>query len=266
MDLFRHLPRSNCRECGLPTCMAFAALAIKGERPVGDCPHVDPAEVSHLVASPDQGGGPLEAERQELLRSLIEDVRGVDFPSVAERIGAFMNGDRIAVRVLGRIFELDPAGGLHSLSHINPWVHLPVLRYVAVGAGEPLAGELVRFADLEGARDWAHYFSHRCEGALRTIADRDPELFGDVLGLFSESDLREGSPVIATADQVFTLRPLPRVLIKVAYWREEGEFEPNLVLLFDRSDEKNLGVEGVYWLTTGIIEMVRRIVSRHRAD
>jgi len=38
LDVLRLLPRTNCGKCGLPSCMAFAAQLIEGERCSEDCP------------------------------------------------------------------------------------------------------------------------------------------------------------------------------------------------------------------------------------
>ncbi len=37
LTIYRLLPRTNCRECGQPTCMAFAVLAAEGAKDAGDC-------------------------------------------------------------------------------------------------------------------------------------------------------------------------------------------------------------------------------------
>ena len=41
MEIFKILPRTNCRDCRVPTCLAFAAAVFKGDKRLGDCPHVD---------------------------------------------------------------------------------------------------------------------------------------------------------------------------------------------------------------------------------
>jgi len=38
MELYRHLPRSNCGACGYSTCMAFAAGVRSGETDLSCCP------------------------------------------------------------------------------------------------------------------------------------------------------------------------------------------------------------------------------------
>jgi ArsR family metal-binding transcriptional regulator len=37
MEILKQLPRTNCRECGEVTCMAFAAKLAKAEVPLEDC-------------------------------------------------------------------------------------------------------------------------------------------------------------------------------------------------------------------------------------
>jgi ArsR family metal-binding transcriptional regulator len=41
MELYRHLPRTNCGECGYPACMGFVAALRKGEADLACCPVLD---------------------------------------------------------------------------------------------------------------------------------------------------------------------------------------------------------------------------------
>jgi len=38
IDVYRLLPRTNCRECGEPNCMAFATRVVNGELTIEECP------------------------------------------------------------------------------------------------------------------------------------------------------------------------------------------------------------------------------------
>lgn len=40
LEVFKLLPRTNCKECGLATCMAFAAKLSQGEAVLADCPAI----------------------------------------------------------------------------------------------------------------------------------------------------------------------------------------------------------------------------------
>ena len=38
LEILKLLPRTNCRQCGEPTCMVFAARAAEGIKDAADCP------------------------------------------------------------------------------------------------------------------------------------------------------------------------------------------------------------------------------------
>lgn len=38
MEILKLLPKTNCRECGQPTCMVFAVRAVEGVKDHNDCP------------------------------------------------------------------------------------------------------------------------------------------------------------------------------------------------------------------------------------
>ena len=38
MEIYQLLPKLNCKECGKPTCMAFASSLLSGESNLADCP------------------------------------------------------------------------------------------------------------------------------------------------------------------------------------------------------------------------------------
>ena len=53
IEILRLLPRSNCRKCGQPTCMAFAAQVVDGGRGADDCselPGPQRAELTQYLA------------------------------------------------------------------------------------------------------------------------------------------------------------------------------------------------------------------------
>jgi acetyl-CoA decarbonylase/synthase complex subunit gamma len=40
MQIYKSLPKTNCKDCGLPTCMAFAMQVAAKKRALTDCPHI----------------------------------------------------------------------------------------------------------------------------------------------------------------------------------------------------------------------------------
>ncbi len=41
LEIYKLLPKTNCRKCGQPTCMMFASLAAEGIKACGDCPEME---------------------------------------------------------------------------------------------------------------------------------------------------------------------------------------------------------------------------------
>jgi ArsR family metal-binding transcriptional regulator len=40
IEILKLLPKTNCRECGSPTCMVFASLITEGAKDSSDCPQL----------------------------------------------------------------------------------------------------------------------------------------------------------------------------------------------------------------------------------
>ena len=49
-EILKMLPGSNCKKCGQPTCMVFAAQAAEGGRGAEDCPELDGERAVRLDA------------------------------------------------------------------------------------------------------------------------------------------------------------------------------------------------------------------------
>ena len=55
LDIFKVSPKTNCKDCGCPTCMAFAMKVAQGALPLEKCPHMSPdviASLSEATAPP----------------------------------------------------------------------------------------------------------------------------------------------------------------------------------------------------------------------
>lgn len=55
LDIFKLTPKSNCKECGFPTCMAFSMKVAQGAVDISKCPHLSEdalAQLSEATAPP----------------------------------------------------------------------------------------------------------------------------------------------------------------------------------------------------------------------
>jgi len=202
--------------------MAFAAAVVRGERQLGECPRLTPEGLAALqeqfgaaVDAPRSEPPPAEDYGRELMAALMARMSAVDLAAAAARVGGELKDSRLAIRCLGRIFELDRAGRMTSQCHVNPWVHAPLLDYVLDGAGAEPTGEWVLFRELRHTSDWILFFDHRCEAELRRIADVDPRLFMDLLQIFGGRPLPDPGDGCFAPDAL-VIHPLPRLPILVS--------------------------------------------------
>ena len=59
------------------------------------------------------------------------------------------------------------------------------------------------------------------------------------------------------------LYPLPKVPVLICYWKAEDDIESKLHVFFDDTAEKNLPVDSLFTLGTGIVRMLEKIMHRH---
>jgi hypothetical protein len=261
LDVLKLTARDNCGQCAVPNCMAFCALVVRGQKDPADCPHLGPDLIERLrgaTVAPvlDQRGRP-----ESLLEQLLKRMGEVDFEQAAPRLGAWIENDRLVLHCLGKVFELDRRGGLHSMCHVNPWIHLAILQSVVHGQGLDPQGRWSAFRELKEARDWERFFSYRCESSFHQMADADPCLFLDVLELFGR-ELEGAGPEF---EHAVILHPLPKAPFLFCYTPAADGIESCFSLLFDRTIEMNLRAEGTYMLAQGIVEMFKKILARHGA-
>ena len=258
MEIFRLLDKSNCRQCNEKTCLAFAASVFQGQKQLNECPQLSGAVISQYKGT-SSNQRPTTQDTDELLKKLKEKLSTIDLFSAARRLGAGYNDNELTIKVLGKDFSVDSMGNFSSDIHIHSWITIPVLNYVIGGAGVPVSGEWIPFRELEGGKTWGQFFNHQCEKPFKKIADGHTELFEYMIQVFSGKQVENHY----RSDISLVLHPLPLVPMLICYWKPEDGLESDLNLFFDSTAEKNLNIESVYSLGTGLVRMFEKIVLTH---
>lgn len=258
LEIYMLLPRSNCGECGISTCLAFAAAVLKDEKQPGDCPRLEAEARARLAGNIDRQVN-LETTREEQLAELKKKIAGTDILSRPEQLGARVAGDRLIITCLGKDFSVDRSGAVASQCHTHSWFSLPLLDYVLHCEGAEPTGRWVPFRELPKGKTWNPLFERRCERPMKRIADEHSGLFEDLVGMFRAAS----SARAFDADVAVVLSPLPKVPLLVCYWKPEDGMESQLHLFFDETAERNLPVESLFTMATGIVRMLERIMHTH---
>ncbi|MDZ7698913.1 MAG: DUF3786 domain-containing protein [Deltaproteobacteria bacterium] len=260
VDILKLLDKSNCRECGEPTCLAFASAVFKGEKKLSDCTHLE-KEVLDQYEGKTKKRKSVGEDMMEAVEQLKREVAQTDLASAADRVGGRWSQNRLTVKILGKDFSIDSQGNLYSDIHVNPWVAIPLLNYVLHSAGKPPTGEWIPFRELKGGKEWYGLFEQRCEKPLKKVADTYTGLFEDMLNIFNGRQVERHYE----SDISLVLHPLPKVPILICYWKPEDGMASDLTLFFDVTAHDNLPTQSIYTLTTGLVTMFEKIALRHGA-
>ncbi len=258
MEIFTLLDKSNCRECGEMTCLAFAGAVYQGRRQIKACPKLDLtvieqfSDASEIRKALDQNG-------DEYLESLKREIGSIDLAAAAERVGAVYSVGKLTLKVLGKNFSVDNQGNLSSDIHINPWVAIPVIDYICSGEGLNPSARWVSFRELKDGKERYPLFHKRCEEPMKRVADIYTDLFDDLVRIFGGKQVAQQFE----SDISVVLHPLPKVPIMICYWRPEDDMESDLYLFFDDTADKNLTIGSVFTLGTGLSQMLDKLALRH---
>jgi hypothetical protein len=258
MEIFKILPGTNCRDCSIPTCFAFAAAVFKGDKQLADCRHIDKdALASFSVGNSDSRT--LEREEELALAELRRKISGINLASFAERLGASFSDEKLTVKCLGKDFHIDSQGNVTSEVHVHGWITIPLLNYVISCAGKEVSGNWVPMRELKNGATWAGLFGQRCEGPLKRVADDYTDLFEYMIQIFNAKP----APNAFDSDVAVILYPLPRVPMLICYWKPDGGMESSLNVFFDDTAEENLVIDSLYRIATGMVMMFEKIALTH---
>ncbi|MGC8492706.1 MAG: DUF3786 domain-containing protein [Syntrophobacteraceae bacterium] len=258
LEIYKYLAKTNCRECGMQNCLALAAAVMRGEKRVADCPYVDRAVAETLG----DNTGPDRSEKEDWekqLEELQEEIRRQDLASLAGRLGAVYDRERLAVKCLGKDFFIDRNGNMTSECHNNRWVLVPLLHYIAHSAGLDPGRNWVPFRELNGGAVRAGLFAKRCEEPMRKLVDSHTDLFELIVDIF------DGEPAGGSFDSDISvvLYPLPKVPLLISYWKKEADLDSSLSLFFDATVNENLNIGSTYILSAGLLTMFEKIALTH---
>jgi len=258
MEIFKILPKTNCRDCRVPTCFAFAAAVFKGEKRLADCRHID-KDVLEIFRVGNSDSRTLEREEAQALEQLKRKVSGMDLASSAERLGASFSGEKLTIKCLGKDFHIDSQGNVTSEIHVHGWITVPLLNYAISCAGKDVSGNWVPMRELRNGATWARLFGQRCEKPLKQVADNYTDLFEHMIHVFNA----KRAPNAFDSDVAVILHPLPRIPMLICYWKPDDGMESSLNVFFDDTAEENLEIDSLYRIATGMVMMFEKIALTH---
>jgi hypothetical protein len=201
----------------------------------------------------------VETDTDFILPDLRNEIKACNLELAAKRVGGVFSNDKLTIKIFGKPFSIAPNGTMSSDIHINPFIAAPVLEYVLHCKGIPLTNKWIPFRELQGGQEMNGLFVQRSEKPLKKIADVYPNLFEDLMILFNGKKIENDYE----SDISLVLYPLPKLPIRISYWKPEDGMSSDLRMFFDSSADMNAGLDIIYRLSAGIVRMFEKISMKH---
>lgn len=269
MHLYKLTPKTNCAECGLLTCLAFAAQAIVGQADLDSCPYLDQQALkpfrAQLAEQHQCGIGVKREGFEKALKYLRDRLRECDFPAVAASIGAEL------VSVAGEpALQFAYFGGSITATkegiadrageELSPWEKILLYNYIIGGAEQP-SGVWIGMESLPNSVSKIKSLKAHCEARLA-------KEYGAKLEKLPEAVTGLGDEITASmeqADFAAHFQILPKLAIRILWWAEDIEegFEGQVKFLFD---SKVLGTLDLESLLFACEQLTDRLLEYNSTD
>ncbi len=256
VDIYKDLPRTNCGDCGVGSCFAFASAVYLEGAPLARCPHLLEAQrrpMEHrLEAGRARGEGRRPDRGEQALAALSAEFAEADPEDLAKRCGGTLPADApgtVEVFFLGRRYRLGGGDVVAAPGAELPtvWVKIFLLIYATRASGAPPDGTWIAYRELPNTVSKAKTF----EG----IVDRLARVFGDRPHALAQAAADLGGEAVAfgSAEGAWRFGVLPRVELLLLFWGAREEFSARASLLVDRGVLGYLDQEALCFLAEALV-------------
>jgi hypothetical protein len=267
IHLYKLTPKTNCGECGLATCLAYATQVIVGQADLDACPYLDREAVEpfrrHLEDQHQSGIGVKREGFEKALEFLRKEIRKWDFMAIADSLGAecvevegtpalrFPYFGRTVVVTHGDIF-----GDVGE--DFDPYEKILIFNYVIGGATEP-SGVWVGMESLPNSVSKIKSLKKNCEERVAQSFAGKLSGLSEYLRGFGQQVSLEGKQVDFAAE----FQILPKLKVQVLWWDEDPEegFEAQTKFLFDSRVMQVLDLESLLFACEQLTDRLLDVAS-----
>jgi hypothetical protein len=246
LAIYKKLPGTNCGQCGLSSCMAFALKVKKSQANLSECPFM-------AAESTDVGQPPPDASSfstyEQVSRELEKEAVGKDFKETAEAIGGIYRvvdgNESIVLNMISRVYELRKEGLFQNNEYCRDvWARIIICDYVRRQGKRPLTGEWIPLGLFPHAASLVRTFQSSAERKIAAGFKRD------LKGLKERCATLGGSETggMVKADYTVCFDLLPHVPLYLSFWAADEEFDADCKLLFDRNAGEQIDIQYLAYL------------------
>jgi hypothetical protein len=261
-DIVNRTPKSNCRKCGYPTCLAFGAAVAKTGGDPHACPYIN---LDGLAFDHDNQPAQNQVEKdQEFVTYLKSKVAGLDFKAIAQKFGATLadsGPDTLLFDYLGQQVQLSKEIILiDGCEPEDPRDQILLYNYISSPGDSPPANDWLGMESLPNSISKIKTLATYCEERLAKLFSTHPaETISSVVARLDPSPAPENTASFATI-----IHALPMVPQYLLFWEEdlEDNFAAKVKILFDSHVLRFLDLESLVFLSERLAEKIVELYEK----
>ena len=262
-EIVKRTPKTNCGQCGYPTCLAFSAAVAKSGETFSKCPYLD---TTGLNVSQKQGAALDELSGQRdlaLIEHLKEKISTLDFTIIAAPLGATLCGENnqaLSFPFLAQEVLLSRQGLLlNGRTPDDPRDQILIYNYIHSQGGADPALDWIGLETLPNSISKVRTLATYCENRLAELFRHLP-----VAAITSACNQLGGVAYPTPSATLGCIIPvLPKIPQYLVYWAEEPEdgFPAKVKVLFDRQVMDFLDLESLIFSSERLADRLAALLA-----
>jgi hypothetical protein len=257
VDLYRDvLPKTNCGDCGFPTCLAFAGMVVSEKHPLRGCPHLAPNVVERCSAELDlqysDGKWTKRDMAEDALKWAKERSASMELKDLPDRIGGEVLETDSGLRLKLDYFNGHVVIGSDDIVHsdgkpLTRWEKVFIYNHMAQGGAKKPTGEWKGFGEFPNTVSKVKTMSGQVE---KPLVDQFHGRVDELKNAAVRIGGKEMTGAANSSDVSMYFRPLPRLPVLLLFWDEDLKdgFTATAKLLFDETATDHLDIESMVFL------------------
>jgi len=258
VDLYaRVLPRTNCGDCGYPTCMAFASMVVSQKLPLAGCPHLSADTMARCQPELDAQHAAGKWTRRDLAADALlwakQRAASMALEDLPGRIGgelADINGEKVLVLpYFDSVLHIRPESIRYSDGReLGRWEQVFIFNHMAQGGSKTPTERWKSFQEFPNTVSKIKSMRNHVEAPLKEhFASRPEELTAAAIRIGGRNVTAENP----SADRAFRFAPLPRIPVMLLFWDGDSSsgFDAEIKLAFDETITEHLDIESIMFLS-----------------
>jgi hypothetical protein len=263
VDLYaKILPRTNCKDCGFLTCIAFAGMVVSEMHPLKNCPHIKPELLKDALK---------ELDAQYKQGKWLKKDMAKEALTYAKQQTASMKIEDIAARIGGELINIE------SIDHIKlPYFNKSILiskDKIVDDSGKELTRNEQTFVYIHMTNGGTSNPSGEVKSfkefpntVSKIISMKDlveiplGNAFASNIDKLKLACKKSGGTNVTvqyeSCDMAFLFTVFPKIPVTLLFWDEGDGFEAEAKLLFDETIIQHLDIEAIMFLSEHLCQML----------